>query len=151
SPDDPPRSWRETHPGTTERSWVDRAVGVAGLPPDESRAREQEPSIGGHVGEFRRPVAMGGCRSSRGGQPQPKCRTRAGKRTFARRAIYVWPLDATKNGGDTTGDSIMSKRPRGQRRVLFINEDSSIRKLFRLILDIGRKTSTQRTRRILDA
>jgi signal transduction histidine kinase len=38
-----------------------------------------------------------------------------------------------------------------RRRVLFINEDRSIRKLFRLILASGRDATTQRTRNVLDA
>jgi signal transduction histidine kinase len=41
--------------------------------------------------------------------------------------------------------------PGDRRRVLFINDDRSIRKLFRLILASAREATTQRTRGVLDA
>jgi signal transduction histidine kinase len=46
--------------------------------------------------------------------------------------------------------SIRTNRDEG-RKVLLINDDRSIRRVFELILDNGRVTSTQRTRRVLDA
>jgi signal transduction histidine kinase len=41
--------------------------------------------------------------------------------------------------------------PDPQRRVLFVDDDRSIRKLFQIVLESGKKKTTQRTRRFLDA